>query len=73
MCRDDRPRRWFIDVVSTPSTFSFGLRIATSVAQRRTRALLGFNLVYWTEHGMNYWAVSDLNQAELWEFCQLMK
>jgi len=46
---------------------------STSVAQRRTRALLGFNLVYWTEHGMNYWAVSDLNQAELWEFCQLMK
>jgi anti-sigma factor RsiW len=44
-----------------------------SVAQRRTRALQGFNLVYWTEHGMNYWAVSDLNQAELWEFCQLSK
>jgi anti-sigma factor RsiW len=28
----------------------------------------GFNLVYWTQGRMNYWAISDLNATELKEF-----
>jgi anti-sigma factor RsiW len=28
----------------------------------------GFNIVHWTRSGMTFWAVSDLNAAELQEF-----
>ncbi|HEY2712756.1 MAG TPA: anti-sigma factor [Chthoniobacterales bacterium] len=28
----------------------------------------GYNLLHWTQNGMDYWAVSDLNAAELREF-----
>jgi anti-sigma factor RsiW len=31
----------------------------------------GYNLIHWTNSGMNYWAVSDLNPAELQQFVQL--
>jgi anti-sigma factor RsiW len=30
----------------------------------------GFNLVHWTKGGMSYWAVSDLNLAELEQFAR---
>ena len=30
----------------------------------------GYNLVHWSEGGMGFWAVSDLNQKELSEFAQ---
>jgi len=30
----------------------------------------GYNLVHWTEGGMSFWAVSDLNEKELTEFAQ---
>jgi anti-sigma factor RsiW len=30
----------------------------------------GYNVLSWTNHGMNYWAVSDLNQTELAELAQ---
>jgi anti-sigma factor RsiW len=33
----------------------------------------GYNLIHWRESGMNYWAISDLNSAELKEFVQLFK
>lgn len=33
----------------------------------------GFNLVHWTVAGESYWAVSDLNAAELEEFAALMR
>jgi anti-sigma factor RsiW len=32
----------------------------------------GYNLVQWTKSGMTYWAVSDLNLAELREFTRLL-
>jgi anti-sigma factor RsiW len=28
----------------------------------------GYNIIRWTEGGVTYWAVSDLNSKELWEF-----
>ena len=33
----------------------------------------GYNLIYWTGSGMNYWAISDLNSVELHEFAQLVQ
>jgi anti-sigma factor RsiW len=30
----------------------------------------GFNVRHWTDEGFDFWAVSDLNTAELEEFCQ---
>jgi anti-sigma factor RsiW len=33
----------------------------------------GYNVVHWSQAGMNYWAVSDLNGAELRQFATLLK
>jgi anti-sigma factor RsiW len=33
----------------------------------------GYNLLHWTNSGMNYWAISDLNAVELHEFAQLVQ
>jgi anti-sigma factor RsiW len=33
----------------------------------------GYNLIRWSHEGMTYWAVSDLNLAELQQFAQLMR
>jgi anti-sigma factor RsiW len=35
------------------------------------RTLNGFNMFHWTQGGMEYWAVSDLNAAELQDFARL--
>jgi anti-sigma factor (TIGR02949 family) len=34
----------------------------------RERAIRGFNVRHWVRNGMSFWAVSDLNEAELNEF-----
>jgi anti-sigma factor RsiW len=34
----------------------------------QVQTVRGFNLVYWTQGRMNYWAISDLNATELKEF-----
>ena len=33
----------------------------------------GFNVRHWTADGLDFWAVSDINAAELDEFCQTLK
>ena len=33
----------------------------------------GYNLIRWSDGGMTYWAVSDLNLAELQQFAQLLR
>jgi len=33
----------------------------------------GYNVLHWTNSGMNYWAVSDLNAIELHEFARLVQ
>jgi anti-sigma factor RsiW len=33
----------------------------------------GYNVFSWADNGMMYWAVSDLNQAELREFTELIQ
>ena len=37
------------------------------------RTIGGYNLVRWTENNKTYWAVSDLNIAELEKFAQLIR
>ncbi len=39
----------------------------------KTLTRQGYNLIYWTQGGMNYWVVSDLNQSELQEFAKLLQ
>jgi anti-sigma factor RsiW len=52
-----------INLFITPATTNQS-RSATVTTRR------GYNVLVWTNKGMNYWAVSDLNQAELREFAQ---
>ena len=33
----------------------------------------GFNVRYWSDAGLDFWAVSDINAGELDEFCQKLK
>lgn len=33
----------------------------------------GYNILAWTNNGLKYWAVSDLNQTELREFAELVR
>jgi anti-sigma factor RsiW len=33
----------------------------------------GFNLLHWIHNGMSFWAVSDLNSAELGEFATALQ
>jgi anti-sigma factor RsiW len=33
----------------------------------------GYNLAHWTAAGLNFWAVSDLNAAELRDFARLVR
>ena len=48
---------------------------ATAAPSMNERALerQGFNLIRWSNGGMTYWAVSDLNLAELQQFAQLLQ
>jgi anti-sigma factor RsiW len=55
-----------INLFITPATTSRST--SARIATRR-----GFNILAWTNNGMNYWAVSDLNQAELRVFTQLFE
>jgi anti-sigma factor RsiW len=43
-------------------------RTSPRVVNRR-----GYNIFSWTDNGMKYWAISDLNQAELREFGELIQ
>jgi len=49
--------------------------IGTAAAPRGAAptALHGYNVVGWTSQGMTYWAVSDVNAAELGEFASRMR
>jgi anti-sigma factor RsiW len=42
-----------------------------STAQASVRQ--GYNLIRWTNSGMDWWAISDLNLAELQQFVQLLQ
>ncbi len=38
--------------------------------RRQALTIKGFNIVHWTQGHMTYWAISDLNGAELGEFAR---
>jgi anti-sigma factor RsiW len=57
-------RQHTINVFVWPSTHQLKTRVTTQQ---------GYNLSSWTQSGMTYWVVSDLNAAELHEFVQLLK
>jgi anti-sigma factor RsiW len=46
---------------------------ASSVEPPKARSIRGFRLAHWTSDGMTFWAVSDLNEGELREFCRLLQ
>jgi len=56
----------YINVFVWPSTGASDVPEKAVVRQ-------GYNLISWTNAGMNFWAVSDLNLAELREFVQLLQ
>ena len=39
----------------------------------QTQQMQGFNLISWTARGLSYWAVSDLQSAELESFVRLFR
>jgi anti-sigma factor RsiW len=45
-------------------------RIGTMRGGGKLETTRGFNVRHWTDEGFDFWAVSDLNTAELDEFCQ---
>jgi anti-sigma factor RsiW len=69
---EDRPvaalvyqrRKHFINLFIWPSDSDSG---------QKTVMRQGYNLLRWTEAGMTFWAVSDLNSTELQEFVHLMQ
>jgi anti-sigma factor RsiW len=42
-------------------------------APARATTRQGYHLVHWTQGGMTWWAVSDLNEQELQEFAELVR
>jgi anti-sigma factor RsiW len=46
---------------------------ATATEGPRTAALRGYNLIHWSQSGMVFWAISDLNALELREFASYLQ
>ena len=59
-------RNHFINLFIWPSSRNVSAR-EKSLFQR------GYNLVHWTEGGMDYWVVSDVSRADLQEFAQVVR
>ena len=59
-------RQHYINVFVWPSTAERGGDGDESSRQ-------GYNEIHWAEAGMSYWAVSDLNSAELRQFVNLLR
>jgi len=45
----------------------------TPMTNQQASVHQGFNLIRWSNEGMSYWVVSDLNLAELQQFVQLLQ
>jgi anti-sigma factor RsiW len=59
-------RQHLINVFVWPAKSSAKSTTQASVSQ-------GYNLIRWTNSGMEWWAISDLNLAELQQFVQLLQ
>ncbi|MBV8729502.1 MAG: anti-sigma factor, partial [Acidobacteriia bacterium] len=60
-----RRRQHVISLYVTPS--------AATDAKPASLNLSGYHLLYWTQNGMGYWAVSDVDPADLRVFGELMR
>jgi anti-sigma factor RsiW len=58
-------RQHLINVFVWPTT--------ESVKNGKASERQGYNVIRWSNAGMTYWAVSDLNLAELQQFVQLLQ
>src|SRR5258708_2358049 len=56
----------FINLFIWPST-------SNSSTAENLRTQQGYNVIHWSQDGMEYWAVSDVNQGELRNFVQLVR
>ena len=43
---------------------------ASSERSPKMETVQGFNIKFWSEQGLNFWAVSDVNSEELQEFIE---
>lgn len=59
-------RLHYINLYIWPAGQAAGTGEATTQRQ-------GYNLIHWTSSGMQYWAISDLNNVELREFARLVQ
>ena len=59
-------RKHFINLFIWPST-------RTSSTAEKPRTQQGYNVLHWSQDGMEFWAASDLNQADLKNFAQLLQ
>ena len=57
-------RQHLINLFTWPSNREKGQKVQTLGQQ-------GYHVIHWTQAGMEYWAVSDLNEQELQEFVRL--
>jgi anti-sigma factor (TIGR02949 family) len=47
-----------------------GQQLGTPVQSTKDESVQGFNIRHWREEGLDFWAVSDIDEAELDEFAQ---
>ena len=59
-------RQHLINLFVWPST-------GTGNGNGKVQVRQGYNVISWTDAGMTYWAVSDVNLAELQQFAQLLR
>jgi anti-sigma factor RsiW len=59
-------RKHFINLFVWPST-----RVSSTAYEFRTQQ--GYNTIHWSQGGMEFWAVSDMNQVDLGDFVRLVR
>jgi anti-sigma factor RsiW len=59
-------RKHFINLFIWPST-----RVSGTAEESREQQ--GYNTIHWSQGGMEFWAVSDMNQGDLGDFVQLVR
>jgi len=52
--------------------FIFPSKDAQDLAEKSVKRQ-GYNLIHWDKSGMEYWAISDLNEAELRQFAEIIQ
>jgi anti-sigma factor RsiW len=61
-----RHRQHFISLTQMPAEIHIGWA-------KTPQIINGYNLVYWTENGVSYWAISDVALKDLEEFAELFR